>query len=80
MQLQQRRTWLPIIASVGIGAAAYYSMTKGGGVGRTLQQMIPMMPAMSMGSGSGQNQPMQQQNQQGQQSQAANQGIEKVLS
>ncbi|HEX7063540.1 MAG TPA: hypothetical protein VF199_00600, partial [Bacillales bacterium] len=69
MQMRQKGMWLPLMASVGIGAAAYYSMTKNGrSMGKTMQQMVPFVSSMSMGGG-GQQQPQQQQqlSQQGQQ-------------
>lgn len=39
---------LPVIASIGIGAAAYSMMTGRGG---QLQNMIPQLPNMSGGQG-----------------------------
>ncbi|GAA0481850.1 hypothetical protein GCM10008986_03240 [Salinibacillus aidingensis] len=42
MANQQRRNWLPILASVGIGAAAFYSMRQGNGVGKMAQKMTGM--------------------------------------
>ncbi|MBM7573202.1 hypothetical protein [Aquibacillus albus] len=55
----QRGRVLPILASVGIGAAAYYSMTRGKGMGNMAQQFIPF--------GGNQNQQGQQQQNQQQQ-------------
>ncbi|WP_053217327.1 hypothetical protein [Virgibacillus senegalensis] len=49
---KQRGMWIPLIASVGIGAAAYYSMTKGQGLGKTIQQSMPMMSGIT-GQGKG---------------------------
>ncbi len=40
--------WLPIIASVGVGAATFYSMTKHDqNIGQAMQQMIPFVSQMS---------------------------------
>ena len=51
----QKGRGMPIIASVGIGAAAYYSMTRGKSVGSMAQAFMPGM--------TGQGQQNQQQNQ-----------------
>ncbi|MFD5852796.1 hypothetical protein ACFWGC_21750 [Cytobacillus pseudoceanisediminis] len=62
MQQQQQQIWFPLVASIGIGAAAFYSMTRGQGTGQTLQQFIPLAAGM------GGNQATQmQQNQQNKQ-------------
>lgn len=54
MILQQQKIWIPLIASVGVGAATFYSMTKNGkGMGQTMQQMVPFVA--SMGGQSSQN-------------------------
>lgn len=55
--MQKQSMWIPMAASVGIGAAAYYSMTKGGqGVKGTLKQAAtPFMAGMGM-MNSGQSQ------------------------
>lgn len=46
-QQQQKGIWLPLIASVGVGAATFYSMTKSGkGMGQTIQQMVPFVAGM----------------------------------
>ncbi|WP_180953641.1 hypothetical protein [Bacillus sp. T33-2] len=44
MNNQQR--WLPLLASVGIGAAAYYSMRRGGGISKTVQRFVPLASGM----------------------------------
>lgn len=42
--------WLPLIASVGIGAATYYTMTKNNSnLGQTVSKIAPFV--MAMGSG-----------------------------
>lgn len=45
-QQQQKGIWLPLIASVGVGAATFYSMRNGKGMGQTIQQMIPFVAGM----------------------------------
>lgn len=48
MQQQQKGMWLPLMASVGVGAATYYNMTKNGqGMGQTMQQMVPFVAGVS---------------------------------
>lgn len=44
---QKQQVWLPILASAGIGVAAYYSMTRGQGTGKTLQQYVPLVAGMA---------------------------------
>jgi hypothetical protein len=46
-----RNRIVPILASVGIGAAAYYSMRRGKTVGDVAQQAIPLAGALT-GQGS----------------------------
>ncbi|RDW18313.1 hypothetical protein CWR48_12085 [Oceanobacillus arenosus] len=39
--------WLPLIASVGVGAATFYTMTKNDqGLGQAVQSMLPFMSNM----------------------------------
>lgn len=52
----QQGMWLPLVASIGIGAAAFYSMTRGEGMGKTAQQFVPFVAGMG-----GQDQSMHQQ-------------------
>ncbi|PLR79097.1 hypothetical protein CU633_01625 [Bacillus sp. V3-13] len=59
---KQQKIWFPLLASAGIGAAAFYSMTKGKGMGQALKQFLPLAAGMG---GSGQQ--MQQNTQQNQQ-------------
>ncbi|WP_077624245.1 hypothetical protein [Sediminibacillus massiliensis] len=47
MAKRNNNMWIPLVASVGIGAAAYYSMTKGQGMGKTIQQSMPMMAGLT---------------------------------
>ncbi|PLR80691.1 hypothetical protein CVD25_21710 [Bacillus canaveralius] len=63
----QQQIWLPLLASAGIGAAAFYSMTRGQGMGQTIQQFLPL--AAGMGNNGQQMQQNTQQNQQNQQNQ-----------
>ncbi|WP_382358580.1 hypothetical protein [Lentibacillus kimchii] len=39
--------WLPLIASVGVGAATYYSMTRSNQFSQAMQQMIPFVSRMN---------------------------------
>ncbi|MBU5468602.1 hypothetical protein KQI49_17475 [Virgibacillus sp. MSJ-26] len=44
--------WIPIIASVGVGAATFYTMTKNNQtVGQAVQKMIPFVSQMGGDSG-----------------------------
>jgi hypothetical protein len=62
--LQKRQLWLPLLASAGIGTAAFYSMTRGQGMGQTVQQFIPLVTGLN---GQGQQAQQAQQNNQQQQ-------------
>jgi hypothetical protein len=63
MDMQKQQVWLPLLASAGIGAAAYYSMTQGQGMGKTVQQFVPLVAGMG-GQGQKMQQSPQQQNNQ----------------
>ena len=40
--------WVPLLASVGVGAATYYTMTKNNqSIGQTMQQVVPFVSQMS---------------------------------
>jgi len=44
--------WVPLIASVGVGAATFYTMTKNNQtVGQAVQKMIPFVSQMNGDSG-----------------------------
>ncbi|MEB5458474.1 hypothetical protein U8M14_21470 [Virgibacillus pantothenticus] len=48
MMVQKSGMWIPIIASVGVGAATFYTMTKNNqNFGQTMQKMIPFVSQMS---------------------------------
>ncbi|WP_197431759.1 hypothetical protein [Lentibacillus sp. JNUCC-1] len=50
--MQKKGMWLPIVASVGVGAATFYTMTKNNqNLGQTVSKMMPFVSQM----GSGQN-------------------------
>ncbi|PAV30102.1 hypothetical protein CIL05_06460 [Virgibacillus profundi] len=52
--MQKNGMWLPLIASVGVGAATYYTMTKNNqNLGQTMQKMVPFVSQMSGGNNSG---------------------------
>ncbi|WP_218144019.1 hypothetical protein [Lentibacillus persicus] len=43
--------WLPLIASVGVGAATYYSMTRNNqNFGQAIQQAAPLVSQMNNGN------------------------------
>lgn len=50
--MQKNGVWLPLLASIGIGAAAYYTMSrKNQTIGQTIQKVMPLVASMShMGS------------------------------
>ncbi|MFC3040167.1 hypothetical protein ACFOGI_07865 [Virgibacillus xinjiangensis] len=48
--MQRNGMWLPLIASVGVGAATYYTMTRNDqNFGETMQKMIPLVTQMNEG-------------------------------
>ncbi|MFD1038191.1 hypothetical protein ACFQ3N_07165 [Virgibacillus byunsanensis] len=52
--------WIPLIASVGLGAATYYTMTKNNqSFGQTMQKMVPFVTQMG-GNGNQQQQQLGQ--------------------
>ncbi|MFY4776955.1 hypothetical protein [Metabacillus sp. RGM 3146] len=58
--MEKQQIWLPLIAAAGIGAAAFYSMTKGQkSIGQSMQQFVPLVAGMGC-----QGQQMQQNTQQ----------------
>lgn len=50
---KNRSMWLPIIASVGVGAATYYTISKSNNqtISQTLEKIMPVVSQMSMTSG-----------------------------
>ncbi|RDW15919.1 hypothetical protein [Oceanobacillus chungangensis] len=45
--MEKNGMWIPLIASVGVGAATFYTMTKNNqGLGQTVQNMLPFMSNM----------------------------------
>lgn len=51
--MQKNNVWLPIVASVGVGAATFYTMTRNNqNLGQTVQKMLPFMTG---GSNAGNN-------------------------
>ncbi|MFD1851164.1 hypothetical protein [Oceanobacillus bengalensis] len=42
--MQKNQMWLPLLASVGVGAATYYTMTRNNqSLGQTVQKVMPFM-------------------------------------
>lgn len=51
MQNNNNNVWLPLIASVGVGAATYFSMTRNNqNFGQAMQQMVPFVSQMNNGT------------------------------
>lgn len=54
-RVQKKGIWLPIIASVGVGAATYYTMAKNNqNFGQTIAKMIPFVSGMGGNGGNSQ--------------------------
>ncbi|WP_404453746.1 hypothetical protein LG329_04180 [Virgibacillus necropolis] len=52
--MEKNAMLVPLLASVGIGAATYYTMTKNNqSLGQTMQQTIPFVTQMGSGGGGG---------------------------
>jgi CHASE3 domain sensor protein len=48
LDMQKNGMWLPILASVGVGAATYYTMTKNNqNFNQTIEKMVPLVTQMS---------------------------------
>jgi hypothetical protein len=61
--MQKNGVWIPLIASVGVGAATFYSMTSNNkNFGQTMQQMIPLVAQMNGSNSGGQQQPQMNSN------------------
>ncbi|WP_187695385.1 hypothetical protein [Oceanobacillus piezotolerans] len=44
---KRNQMWLPLIASVGVGAATYYTMTRNNqSLSQTVQKIMPFMTGM----------------------------------
>jgi hypothetical protein len=48
--LARQQIWLPLLASAGIGAAAFYSMRRGKGIGQAVQKFVPIVAGMAGGN------------------------------
>lgn len=49
--------WIPLIASVGVGAATYYTLSKKNQtIGETMEKVLPFVSEMSNGDSTSQNQ------------------------
>lgn len=49
--MQKNGMWLPLIASVGVGAATYYTMTKNNhNISQTVEKMLPVVSQMAGGT------------------------------
>jgi len=57
MDMQKNGIWLPLIASVGVGAAAFFTMTRNNqGIGQAIQKIVPFVSQMNGGSSQGPSQ------------------------
>ncbi|GEN32496.1 hypothetical protein HNQ35_002823 [Cerasibacillus quisquiliarum] len=46
--MDNNNIWVPLLASVGVGAATYYTMTRQNqGFGQTMQKMLPLVSEMT---------------------------------
>lgn len=55
-RLKKSELILPIIASIGVGAAAYYTMSKNNSsISKTVENMAPLLSNLSNSSNSNQN-------------------------
>ncbi|MGP4108241.1 hypothetical protein [Virgibacillus sp. L01] len=56
--MQRNDMWIPLLASLGVGAATYYSMTKNNqNFGQTMQKMMPFVSQMNNGGNQHQSGP-----------------------
>lgn len=47
--MEKNAMWVPLLASVGVGAATYYTMTKNNqSIGQTMQKVVPFVSQMSV--------------------------------
>lgn len=54
--MQRNNIWLPLIASIGVGAATFYTISKNNeSIGQTIQKVVPLLSNMGGGMGGGQN-------------------------
>ena len=45
-----QKMWIPLLASIGVGAATYYTISKNNhSIGQTMQKVIPFVSQMSAG-------------------------------
>lgn len=48
--MQKNGIWLPLLASLGVGAATYYTVSKNNqSIGQTIQKVIPLVSEISEG-------------------------------
>lgn len=54
-ELNKNNMWIPLLASIGVGAATYYAVSKNNqGINSALQQVLPVVSHMS-GNGNNTN-------------------------
>ncbi|WP_368652419.1 hypothetical protein AB4Y30_11720 [Ornithinibacillus sp. 4-3] len=50
--MEKNNLWLPIIASLGVGAATFYTMSRNNQtIGQTIQKVVPFVTQMSNTNG-----------------------------
>lgn len=48
--MQKNGIWIPLLASLGVGAATYYTVSKNNqSIGQTIQKVIPLVSEISEG-------------------------------
>lgn len=48
-----KNKWVPLLTSIGVGAATYYTMSRrNSGIGQAFQNMLPLVSQMGSGQGS----------------------------
>lgn len=51
--MEKNNVWLPIIASLGVGVATYYTISKNNhSIGQTMQKVLPFVSQLNIGGDS----------------------------
>lgn len=54
--MNRNKIWIPLIASLGVGAATFYTISKNNEpIGQTLQKVVPVLSNMAGGNDSNTN-------------------------
>lgn len=55
--MDKNNIWIPLIASIGVGAATFYTMSKNNeSIGQTLQKVVPVLSNVAGGNNQQTNQ------------------------